>query len=118
MLLITISKIFIDKNFLFKSKILTCESTYNKQEKHYFTTTPILLTMAVAFEILDLAFLFGVISLILWILYLAGVWALGSIAHIFGVIALVLFVIWIAVRLLGVGRGTRGGLFRRNREIV
>lgn len=50
------------------------------------------------FEILDLALLFGLIALILWILSITGVVALGGVAYIFLVIAIILFLIWVVLR--------------------
>lgn len=59
-------------------------------------------------EFLDLALLFGLIALILWILSITGVFALGGIAYIFLVIAIILFLIWVVLRFCFIASATGG----------
>lgn len=66
------------------------------------------------FALLDIALLFGLIALILYILSLTGVIAIGAVSHIFLVIAIILFVIWLAFRLIG--ECSNGSYRMRNRR--
>ena len=66
-------------------------------------------------ELLDLALLFGLVALTLYILSVTGVLALGNLAYIFLCIFIVLLVLWLVVRIFGFGRsrtwsGRRRGL--------
>lgn len=66
-----------------------------------------------AFELWDLAILFGVVALILWILGITGViTGLGGVIHIFIVIAVIMLILWLVFRCFGIGRnratGSRG----------
>ena len=52
--------------------------------------------MCIAFALLDLALLFGVVALVIWILAITGiVTGLGYISHIFIVLAVIFFIVWL-----------------------
>lgn len=52
--------------------------------------------MCIAFALLDLALVFGIASLVIWILAITGIVSgLGYISHIFIVLAIIFFIVWL-----------------------
>jgi hypothetical protein len=52
------------------------------------------------FNLLDLALLFGLINLIVWILGIVGIFAIGNIVYIFLAFAVILLYIWFVHRIV------------------
>ena len=72
------------------------------------------------FALIDLALLFGLVALILYILVVVAVLpaTLGGLSYVFLVIAIVLFVVWLFLRVLGECSGGRYRYGRREPIIV
>lgn len=74
------------------------------------------------FALIDLALLFGILSLIFYILIITAILpgTLGGLAYIFSIVAIVLVVIWVLLRILGEcsGGSYRYRYGRNNQSIV
>jgi len=72
------------------------------------------------FALLDLALLFGLIALVLWILAITGLVAsLGGLAYIFLIVFIILLVVWFVMSFcIGSLALTRRGYFYRERNNV
>ena len=65
-------------------------------------------------SLFDLALMYAVSALILWILAITAVLPIsGGIIHIFLVIAIILFIVWLVFRVFNIG-----GYHDRNRSLV
>jgi len=72
------------------------------------------------FALIDLALLFGILSLIFYILIITAILpgTLGGLSYIFLIVAIVLFVAWFLLRIVGECSGGRYRYGRNNQAIV